>query len=322
MEGFLTQPSPSNQSEVQTTEAAEPVTEKPTEAKPEIWYAFYNPSLLRDNDTTNDYYFGYNPNLVNEYREVDYYHNDLKNRTMIDPALAAAEMGAVDALIGTRFIGADYDKSGGNWLTAINLAKTRFMEMDKATYLANLDKFFEFLNSGNRDVQYRRGIHNQLYMTPFTSTGVPDVIIMDSGDGEGWCLVYTFYTNAQPREVVLRINCGYPPVNIADVMKTTPQVNPVPQPTTTAPETTTMPETTTEPTTKEPETTTKEPETTTKVPEKEPEAASYEFLEPNDDKSPYEQSQNSNNYSSYDEYRAQMDDLSNNPAGEWGGPPD
>ncbi|MDO4747016.1 MAG: hypothetical protein Q4A70_01570 [Candidatus Saccharibacteria bacterium] len=320
MAGFLTQPSPSNQSEVQTTEAAEPVTEKPTE-KPEVWYAFYNPSLLRDNDATNDYYFGYNPNLVNEYREVEYYHNDVKNRMMIDPALAAAEMGAVDALIGTRFIGDDYDKSGGNWLNAINLAKTRFMEMDKTTYLTNLDKFFEFLNSGNRDVQYRHGIHDQLYMNPFTSTGVPDVIVMDSGDGEGWCLVYTFYTNAQPREVVLRINCGYPPVNIADVMKTTPQVNPVPQPTT-VPETTPTPETTTEPTTKEPETTTKEPETTTQAPEKEPEAASYENVEPNNDKSSYEQSQNSGNYSSYDEYRAQMDDLSNNPAGEWGGPLD
>ncbi len=357
MEGFLTQPSPKQEAQVESpTEAAtEPVTklvieqatttitEQVTTTQNAIWFAFYNPSLLRDSDASNDYNFGYDPNPLHESRAPEFYHNDLKNRMMIDPALTAAEMGACDRAFGTRFIGEYYDRCQGDWMSAMNLAKTKFMEMTKSAYLANLDRFFEFLNSLEKRVEYRYRIR-PLLMNPFTASGVPEI---QEGfiEGEGWCLVYTFYTNAQALEVVFRIDCGYPPVSIADVVEPTTQSVPEPQPTTVAPETTTQestteaPETTTaEPktTTAPPETTTAEPKTTvapttaepetpttTKAPEtKEPEVATYEYLEPNDDKSPYELPQNSNNYSSYDEYKLYVDDLNSNPAGEWGGPLD
>ena len=315
MEGFLTKPSPIQEPPTEApTEAAEPSTEKVEDA---IWYAFYNLSLLRDNDVTNDYNFGYSPFFNNPFednRTVEFYHNDLKNRMLIDPALAAAEMGACDYSFGTRFIGEYYDQSQ-NYISAMNLAKTKFMKMDRKNYLAKLDRFFEFINSLDRKIEWRRG--SALRMNPFTVSGIPDI---EEGfvEGEGWKLVYTFYTNAQALEVALRIDCGYPPVIIADVVEPTTQSVPEPQPETTTkqPETTTkQPETTT----KQPETTTKQPETTTKQPEtttydKDPEKASYEFLEPNEE-SPDELPQNSSYFSSYEEYEEAIKEMNDNPAG-------
>lgn len=322
MEGFLNQPSPSNSSVIEPTEAAEPVTEvvviPETTTEAEVWYAFYNPSLLKDSDTSNDFYFGYSANFTVQTPES--YHGDLKNRMLVDPALTGAEMGAVDYVMGTRFIGEDYDKCA-DWLYAMNLAKTRFMGMSKAVYLQNLDKFFEYLNSADRiELRYVYGIKSQLGMTPYTANGVPDIISLDVGEGEvGLCLVYIYYRGGQTLEVLFRVDRGYAPVvTVAE---------PVPE-TTVVPETTTIPEPTTqEPITTTPETTTTVPETTTipettTVPEKEPEAATYEYLEPNNYYSEAEQPQNSSFYPSYDEYLAQLEELNGDFEGQWGGPQD
>ncbi len=247
----------------------------PAKTDSDEWYGFYNLSLQDDDDSSNDYNFGYEPEEEFDAEAMDF---ELRERMKLDPALAAADTAWLDANVGTRYLGEFYESCKGDWAKTINLAKIRFMA-DQSAYYKNLDAFFAFLDSADEvKVEYRdSGLDDQMYMNPFTVDGVPDVIVMETPDHDGWFLVYTFVIKGTPVDVAYRIDCGFQPTNVEEVMHITPKPQPekVKEPETTKAKKKTTPE----PETKAKKKTTPEPET--KKPKKpEPETTKPEPTKP------------------------------------------
>ena len=193
------------------------------------WYHFYNTEVLNDNDPNNNFNFG--PNPYNKNESVSYYDRSYRNRMRNDPALAAADMAWHDAIVGTRYLGTFYEECKGNWATTINTAKVKFMG-DQKLFNQTLDAYFAFLDTAD-SVELRyvdSGLDDQMYMNGYTVNGVPDVIVMKTTDHDGWFLVYTFVIKGQKFEVMYRIDCGYQPTNVEEVMDI-PPVNPPTPPT-------------------------------------------------------------------------------------------
>jgi|GEM_PF-1266438 len=203
------------------------------------WYGFYNPSMLRDDIEGNDYDFGYN--LVDFFEAEDEeeepiaadFDQDLRERMAVDPKLGAAVMAWMDANVGTRYLGTFYEECKGEWASTMNTAAERWMENEEE-YLATLDAFFGFLdNAEDVTLKTGKGITDQMYMNPFTVSGVPDIIVMETDQEEGLFLVYELRIKGNIFEVMYRTDCGYQPTNVEKVMNITPQPNPnnpAPQP--------------------------------------------------------------------------------------------
>ena len=216
------------------------------------WYGFYNLSLQNDSDPSNDFNFGFNP-FKDEMTAKDY-DVEFRERLKVDVALGAADMAWLDANVGTRFMGVFYDEVDQKWDAAINYAKERFMG-DQILYYKTLDALFAFLDTANKvEITNADGIDDQMYMNPYTVDGIPDVIVMETEDHTGHFLKYTFIIKDQIFEVSYRIDCGYQPCDVADIMNITPQERPNSTPISTTPETTRAPETTRTPETNPPET--------------------------------------------------------------------
>lgn len=196
------------------------VTEEPEE---EDWFGFYNLNLLLDDDSENDFNFGWNPYDENTVGKS--YDEDLRSRMKIDPALGAAVLAWFDANVGTRFMGVFYDEVDSKWDAAINLAKERFMA-DQEEYNATLDAFFKYLDASVKEVKVeeKKNIADQMYMNPYTTDGTPDVIVVETPDHEGHFLIYVLKIKGTGIfEVAFRIDCGYQPCNVEKVMQITPQ---------------------------------------------------------------------------------------------------
>ena len=189
------------------------------------WYGFYNLSL-KGGDTADDYNFGYNLADYKENPTATDYDRDFRDRMKVDPALAAAATAWLDANVGTRYLGEFYESCKHDWAKTINTAKDRFTT-DQAAYYNNLDAFFAFLDTGTISVKTGTNLVDQMYMNPYTESGVPDVIVMKTDHPEGLFLVYTFSIKGNVLEVAYRIECGYQPTNVEQVMGIKPQENPV-----------------------------------------------------------------------------------------------
>ncbi len=197
--------------------------------------AFFNPSMLRDEDSSNDYNFGYNPREFNpELTTAEDFDLDMRSRIEVDPALLAANAAWLDAVVGTRYISEFYDSCENDWVKAMNLAKVKFIE-NSELYRATRKMFFAFLDSATKVelVEAKSGLKDQMYMNPFTVDGIPDIIVMETTNHDGWFLVYTFTIKGQEFEVAYRIECGYQPTDVAGVMRVTPTPTPTPTPTST-----------------------------------------------------------------------------------------
>ncbi len=312
-------------------------TSKPTDGPKLSWYGFYNLVMLRDDDASNDYNFGWN--CYDESWTAKDYDKEFRNRIKVDPALGAADMAWLDAIVGTRYIGVFYDECNGAWDKAINAAKEGFMKEDPTKlYYPTLDGFFAFLDTAKKvEVKKGSGITDQMYMNPFTKDEVPDVITMKTPDHKGWFLVYTFVIKDCPVEVAYRIECGFQPCNVKKVMNIDPQPQPTAKPTpkptktpkpTATPKPTNTPKPTATPTTKPTATPTPKPTktpkpTATPKPTKDP---SQGIPTPghNDDPGPgpdtntgtgsqysSEDQPGNSDYMTYDEYHEQMEELGN-----------
>lgn len=268
--------------------------------KPQVWYKFQNSKLLEDKDKSNDYNFG--PDPTKEGWTVTEYEKEFRERVKLDPALAAADMAWLDANVGTRYLGEFYESCKGDWAKTMNLTKEKFMK-DQTLHNDTVKAFFEFLDSATKvEVRKCQSVSDQMFMNPFTVDKVPDIIVMLTNDHTGYELVYTFVIKDNVFEVAYRINCGYQPTDVAEIMNITP-TNPPEEPPTQPP---------TEPPT--------EPETKYN---KDPEKAPKKNTEPNDDPGPgpdtnngkgakestKDQPTNSNHYSSYEEYSEAINDL-------------
>ncbi|MBR5046419.1 hypothetical protein IKX73_02180, partial [Candidatus Saccharibacteria bacterium] len=159
-------------------------------------------------------------------KELD---QELRERLDNDPALGAAVMAWCDAKLGTRYLGVFYDEVEGKWDAAMNAAKVRWMEYP-ADYNRTLAAFFTFLDQAKVEVvAVSGGLNDQMYMNPYTTDHVPDVIVRETTDTKGLFLRYTFNIKGQETEVAYRIDCGFQPTNVATLMKITPQ-KPTPTP--------------------------------------------------------------------------------------------
>ena len=204
----------------------------------QTWYGFYNLAMLKNDDTSDDFNFGWNP--YDESWTARDYDREFRSRIKKDPALGAADMAWLDAIVGTRYIGVFYDECSGKWDVAINAAKQGFMETDPTTlYYPTLDGFFAFLDTAvSVEVRKGSGIEDQMYMNPYSQytvygVRIPDVIVMKTDNHEGMFLVYTFSIKGRLVEVAYRIECGFQPCNVEKVMHVTPvtPVQPTPTPT-------------------------------------------------------------------------------------------
>lgn len=187
---------------------------------------YYNLSLQVDDDPSNNFDFGFNP-LV-EGGTAEDYDLDLRTRAAQDPALASSIMAWWDAKTGTRFTGRFYETCKGQWADTINMARDEFVA-DPDVYYGALVPFYRMMDEAKVSIRMGYNLNDQMYMNPYTSTGVPDIIVMKT-DQDGIFLVYTITIKGNAFEVPYRINCGYQPTNVQEVMHIEPQPEPQPQP--------------------------------------------------------------------------------------------
>lgn len=194
------------------------------DSKSAAWYHFYNTDLQYDEDVTNNYNFG--PNPYNEKWVAEDYSKDFRARLEKDPALGAADLAWLDANVGTRYLGEFYESCKGDWAKTINVAKVTFMK-DQILYKKTLVAAFAFLDEGEVALMDSTSdITDQMYMNPFTVDAVPDVIVMKTDQQDGPFLVYTLKIKGNVKTVKYRIPCGYQPTNVEGVMHITPQTPP------------------------------------------------------------------------------------------------
>ncbi|MBQ3292778.1 hypothetical protein IJG93_00505 [Candidatus Saccharibacteria bacterium] len=233
--------------------AKAPDTGGGSEVEVEDWH-YYNTDLQDDGVILNDYNFGPNPVLGSpealgnfakildkkglkdtitmeevagevDPKEID---KDFRERMRKDPALGAADMAWADSILGTRYLGMFYSEAKEKWDVAMNDAKEHFIS-DKDDYYKTLDAFEKYLDSATKvEIKKQKsGLNDQMYMNPFTKDEVPDIIVMESADHAGWFLVYTFtIKETATKEIKFRLDCGYQPTNVAEIMKVKAKKNP------------------------------------------------------------------------------------------------
>ena len=273
----------------------------------EYGWHFYNLDLQEDNDEDNDFNFG--PNPVDKSWTATDYDDDFRDRLAKDPALGAADIAWLDANVGTRFLGEFYESCEHDWAKTINAAKERWIE-NPSEYFKTLAAFFGYLNKAEISIAKKgNNITDQMYMNPYTTDTIPDVIVLKTKQQDGPFLVYTFTIKGNTFKVEYRIPCGYQPTNVKIVMGITPQSKPSKPSNGTGggstPESTTKPD---------------KPEPTTKSKyNKDPSQSNNSGQ--NDDKGPgentntggnkssKEKDSNSNNLNSYDEYKEKIKEI-------------
>ncbi len=216
-----------------------------------IWH-FYNLDLQDNEDKLNDYNFGPNPILENVSLEkvkeaikgkkvtdtikietiidmLDAYQvkEDQLQRMHADPKLGAADMAWMDSIAGTRYLGTFYSAAKEQWDVAMNDAADAWIE-DEESYYQTLLAYEKWLDSATDvRIEYRKsGLTDQMYMNPYTVSGIPDIIVMETTNHDGWFIVYEFTIKTKTIEVAYRIDCGYQPTNVSKIMKITPKANP------------------------------------------------------------------------------------------------
>lgn len=202
---------------------AEPEPVQTPEPVAPSWH-YYNLDIQDNGIAADDFNFG-PPPQVNDAGNLD---QELRLRMKEDPALGAADMAWADAVLGTRYLGVFYSECDEEWDAAINKAKESWIS-DKEKYDTTLESFFRHLDRATKEVREEKGLTDQMYMNPDTPNGVPDVIVLETEDHTGKFLVYTFEIKGKKVELKYRLDCGYQPTNVAEVMKVTPSkkvVNP------------------------------------------------------------------------------------------------
>ena len=187
---------------------------------------YYNLMLQADDSPENNFDFG--PSPLVEGGTAEDYDLDLRTRAAQDPALAAATMAWWDAITGTRFTGRFYETCKGEWADTINMARDEFVA-DPDVYYGALVPFYRMMDEAKVSIKMGYNLNDQMYMNPYTSSGIPDIIVMKT-DQDGIFLVYTITIKGNAFEVPYRINCGYQPTNVQAVMNIEPQPEPQPQP--------------------------------------------------------------------------------------------
>jgi len=200
---------------------------------------------------------------------------------------------------------------------------------DQGLYYKTLTAFFAFLDTADAVTMnfQTSDLDDQMYMNPYTVDSVPDVVVMTTTDHSGYFLTYTFVIKDNMFKVSYRIDCGYQPTNVQEVMHIVPDDTPRQQ------RSDPMPEPVVEPTpVPRPEPTPEPKPEPTPAPDTEPtpvynkdktKGTQGDVVKPNDDPGPgpdtnngagsqtstKDQPTNSSNFNSYDEYKEVINEM-------------
>lgn len=200
--------------------ATDTKTKSDTKTTATNWH-YYNNDVQGGN-AEDDFNFG----PVPKADTATEYDKDFRKRLENDPALGAADMAWADAWLGTRYLGEFYESCNKDWSKTINAAKEAWIK-DPEAYKATLDAFFLFLNTAEVKVTAGSGLEDQMYMNPYTVDGTPDVIVLATPDHTGKFLTYYFTIKGTGKvKVSYRVECGYQPTNVEEIMGITPQTKP------------------------------------------------------------------------------------------------
>lgn len=207
-------------------------TEDPASDVEVPWYDFQNDYLQDDDNADNDFNFG-----VNNYsKKLKAKQADQLFRTilMVDPAIGAGDICYADAILGTRLLGKFYDEYKADD-AMINGAKEKYMA-DVDLYDRTLEAFFATLDSAVKVrvvtiKSQNETVKDQMFMSPgrMTVAGVPDVIVMETAEAEGHYLQYEFVRKGLVLKLNYRIECGFQPCNVAEVLNVTVQKQSTPK---------------------------------------------------------------------------------------------
>lgn len=204
-------------------------------------YHFFNLDL-QDGDADDDFNFGFDrysaavtafeeskPEEDEETFIKNWLIADFKESLEQDPALAAADLAYADSILGTRFMGVFYESAKQDWAQAINDAKETFAD-DSLTWQLATTEFFGMLGAAEPSVgKISQKVTDQMYQNPFTADPDkygPDVIVMETTDQIGHMLIFSLKIKGNTFKLGYRTECGYQPVNVAEVMKIAPTPNP------------------------------------------------------------------------------------------------
>lgn len=153
-----------------------------------------------------------------------------------DPAKGAGVLGYWDAFYGERsYIGeffSEYKDHPDAYMTTINACKDDW-SYNQSAYYKKLNHFVNELKMANYiTIRYQAsGITDQMYQTGARVAEeideiVPDVIVMESYEHSGYFLVIGRIIKGEVKEISYRLDCGFQPCNVEEVLETTPQANP------------------------------------------------------------------------------------------------
>ncbi len=259
---------------------------------------YYNFDIQNDGVEENDYNFGPNPWV--EGMTVEQADAEFRARLAKDPMLGSADISWLDARVGTQYLGDYYAQAENNWARAINSATADFAK-DQTKYNKTLDPFLAFLDSAVQvSIRDCQAVVDQMYANPHTASGIPEVVVYKTTDHTGHELVYTFSIKGNVFEVAYRIECGFQPTNVEEVMNIPAQDNPL----NLTSESTTEESTTEESTTKNPAGLSSED-----TEQNNNTGQGETSINPSDpDHSSKDTGDGSNSYNSYDEYVQEIED--------------
>lgn len=172
---------------------------------------FYNLSLQNDGIEDNDFNFGYN--RYQEDRDLDWYVENIIADEAKDPAFAAAHMGRTDMNLGTRISGLFYDTTDETaCVEQINKVKDQFIN-DEEYFKVRVAAFQILLRKADKKLVYAEDITDMMYQYPYTTTGVPDVIIKNTEKQKGHIVVFSIKIKGKDVPfLAVRAECGWQPV--------------------------------------------------------------------------------------------------------------
>ncbi len=169
--------------------------------------------------------FNFGPSPIADGLTAEDYREDLRERTVHDPALLAAIAAYTDSIVNTRYMGVFYDSVAGHWAEAINLAKDQWTE-DSGSFQKAHTALWNFLGKTEVTLVNERSATDLMYMNPFTGTDRPDIIVLRTDQVTGPWLIFTVDIKGNEFEIPLRIVCGYQPSDCERLMGITPSETP------------------------------------------------------------------------------------------------
>lgn len=130
-------------------------------------------------------------------------------------------MAAVDAARDTRMVGDYYDGNNHDWARTMNALIAKCLS-DKVDFMHFAEVYLNMLKYEVRNVRvvHMDDINDQMYITPYTYSGVPEIVASETHQS-GDVLIVTFKRKGGEENDVsvgFRIDCCYQPVGIIDIM--------------------------------------------------------------------------------------------------------